>query len=103
MRVQATIVQSPLLYRVKHQAVPLLEQGAAGAGPQPPPLPPPLTHVDNVMPSPLLQYQQPYNPEMVASKAASPAKFHGNMKNLVGWILQMHDYFTIMQTCNEVQ
>ena len=25
------------------------------------------------------------------------------MKNLEGWILQIVDYFTIMQTCNEVQ
>ena len=25
------------------------------------------------------------------------------MKNLEGWILQMDDYFTITQTCNEVQ
>ena len=25
------------------------------------------------------------------------------MKDLEGWILQMDDYFTITQTCNEVQ
>ena len=40
---------------------------------------------------------------MVAGKAPPPSKFRGNMKHLEGWILQMDDYFTITQTCNDVQ
>ena len=40
---------------------------------------------------------------MVAGKAPPLSKFRGNMKDLKGWILQMDDYFTITQTCNEVQ
>ena len=41
--------------------------------------------------------------EMVAGKEPSPSKFLGNVKDLEGWILQMDDYFTIIQTRIEVQ
>ena len=40
MQPQAPIVQSPLLYYIQQQAVPLQEQGGAAAGPPPPPVPP---------------------------------------------------------------
>ena len=40
---------------------------------------------------------------MVAGKAPPPAQFHGNMKDLEGWILQMNDYFTMTLTRNKQQ
>ena len=40
---------------------------------------------------------------MVAGKVPLLFKFWGNMKDLEGCILQMDDYFTIIQTRNEIQ
>ena len=74
MNLEALIVQSPQPQRIKYQAVPLLEQGAATAGP-PPPVPPTSRHVNNASPSPPRQRHQRYQPEMVAGMAAPPAKF----------------------------
>ena len=45
MNPQAPIIQSPQPDQVQYQAVPLLEQGAATAGPPPPPVPPPSRQV----------------------------------------------------------
>ena len=84
---QAPIVQSLHPYWIQYQAVPLLEQGAATAGPPPPPVPPPSRHVYNVTPSPPPQHQWRYQPEMVVGKATPPAKLWGNMKDLEVWIL----------------
>ena len=52
MNTQAPIVLSPQPHRVQYQAVPLLELGAATAGPPPPPVPPPSRHIYNASPSP---------------------------------------------------
>ena len=52
MNLQAPIVQSPQPHQVQYQALPLLEQGAATAGPPPPPVPPPSRHVYNASLSP---------------------------------------------------
>ena len=40
---------------------------------------------------------------MAAPKAPPPSKFHSNMKDLEGSIMQMDNYFTITQTHNETQ
>ena len=88
---------------MQHQTVPLQEEGAAAAGPPPPPVPPPLQQVYNITPSPPLQRQQRYHLDMVAGKAPPLGKFPGDMKNLEGWILQMDNNFTIIQTRNQQQ
>ena len=54
---QAPLIQSPQPHRVQYQAVPLLEEGAATAGPPAPPVPPASRHVYNVTSSPPPQYQ----------------------------------------------
>ena len=87
MNAQTPIVQFPLPYWVQYQAVPLLEQGAATAGPLPPPIPPRSRHVYNASASPPLQQHLRYQPEMAAGKALPPSKFWGNIKDLEGWIL----------------
>ena len=48
MNPQAPIVQSPRPHQVQYQAVTLLEQGAAAAGPRPPPVSPPSKYIYNV-------------------------------------------------------
>ena len=103
MNLQVPIVLSLQPHQVQYQAVPLLEQGAATAGPPPTPVLPPSRHVYHITPSPPPQHQRSYQPEMVAGKAPPPSKFRGNMKGPEGWILQMDDYFTITQTRNEIQ
>ena len=87
MNLQAPIVQSPQPHRVQYQAVLLLEQGPAAAGPTTRPVPSPSQHAYNVTPSPSPQHQPRYQPEMVAGTAPPHAKFRGNMKDLAGWIL----------------
>ena len=57
MNLEAFIVQSQQPYQVQHQAVPILEQGAAAAGLPPPSVPLPSRYIYNVTPSPLLQRQ----------------------------------------------
>ena len=101
MNPQAPIVQSLQPHRVQYQAVRLLEQGATAAGPSPLAVPPPLRHVYNVTPAPPPQHQRCYQLKMVADIALQHAKFHGDMKIVEGWMLQMNDYFTIIQTQNE--
>ena len=60
MNPQAPIVQSPQPHWVQCHAVPPLEQGAAA--PEPPllPVPAPLRHLYNVIPSPPPQHQRHY-------------------------------------------
>ena len=72
-------------------------------GPLPLLVPPLSRHVLNVKPSPPPQQQTLYYSEMVAAKALLPAKFCADMKNLEGWILQIDDYFIIIQTHNKQQ
>lgn len=98
---QAPIVQFPHPYRVQYQAIPLLAQEAAIAGPPPPQVPPLSSHVCNITPSPPNQQQQRYQLEIVAGNALPPVKFCDNMKNLERWILLMNGNFTITQTHNE--
>ena len=66
MNPQAPIVQSLQLHWIQYQAVPLLEQGDATAGPPPPPVPPLLRHGYNVTPSLPTQHQRGYQLDMVA-------------------------------------
>ena len=100
IQLQAPTVQVVQPYCIQLQAVPLLEQGAADAGPPPPPVPPPSKHIYNVTPSLPSQQQDCYYQEMVADKAPPPAKFGSTMNNLEAWILQMDANFTVAQTCN---
>ena len=103
MNPQAPIVPSPQPHRVQYQAVLLLEPRAATTGPPPLSVPPLSRHIYNVTPFLPSQHQGRYQLEMVAGKVLPPAKFHSYMKNMKAWILEMNNYFTIIQTCNEQQ
>ena len=103
MNLETPILQSPQPHQVQYQALPLPEQVVATGGPPLPPVPPLLRYVYNVTPSPPLQHQRRYQPEMIAGMAPPPAKFRGNMKDPEGWILQIDDYFRITQTRNGIQ
>ena len=101
MQPQLPIVQSLEPRPIEHQAVPLLEQGATAIRHPAPPVPTSSSYIYNVTQSPLSQQYQRYHPEMVAGTAPPSAKCRGDVKNLHGWILQIDDYFTMTQICNE--